>query len=195
MLFSRNAIHNQTLSPMKKIFIASLVGAIIMFVWSFLAWMLLPIHANTYMYTPAQDAIMKVLSESNLESGVYGMPSAPTTEEAMKVMEANKGKPGAAIYYLKEDPGMGASQMVWGFIFDFIMVFAACTLLVNNMAGSFFSRWWMVMMFAVIIIFGIHLMQWNWMGHTWSYTRDFLLDTALGWGICGLWLAWYLGRR
>jgi len=180
---------------MKKILIGSLVGAIIMFIWSFLAWMILPVHENTYKYTDKQDAILQVLAESNLESGMYGMPSAPTKEEQMKIMEENKGKPGAAIQYLKEDPGMGANQYIFGLLFNFIMVFAASMLLVNNMNGSFFSRWWMVMMFAVVIIFGIYLMQWNWMGHTWDYTRDFILDTACGWGINGLWLAWWFGRK
>jgi hypothetical protein len=180
---------------MTKIFIASFVGAIIMFVWSFLAWTVLGIHANTYMYTPAQDSIMKVLSESNLETGTYGMPSASSPQESMKVHKDNVGKPGAAIFYVKEQPVMGASMHVWGFIFNFIMVFAACTLLINNITGSFFSRWWMVMMIAVVIIFGVYMMEWNWMGHSWNYTRDFILDTALGWGVCGLWLAWYLGRR
>jgi len=176
-------------------FVASLVGAIIMFVWSFLAWMVLPIHATTYSYTPAQDAILKVLAESNLETGMYGMPSAPTKEEQMKIMEENKGKPGAAIQYIKEDPGMGGGTYAGGLIFNFLMVFAACMLLVNNMNGSFFSRWWMVMMVALIIIFGEHMLNWNWMGHTWEYTRDFVLDTAIGWGLNGLWLAWYLGRK
>jgi hypothetical protein len=188
-------LYNQNHFAMKKIFIASLVGAIIMFVWSFLAWMVTPIHENTYKYTPAQDAIMKVLAENNLETGVYGMPSAATKKEAMKIMESNKGKPGVAIHYIKEDPGMGGSQMVWGFIFDFIMVFAACTLLINNMSGSFFSRWWMVMMFAVVVIFGVYMMQWNWMGYTWNYTRDFVLDCVIGWALNGLWLGWYLGKR
>ena len=180
---------------MKKFIVASLVGAVIMFVWSFLAWVVLPIHSTTYMYTPAQDAIMKVLAESNLETGTYGMPSAPTPEEMMEVHESNVGKPGAAVFYIKEMPGMGAAMHIWGFVFNFIMVFAACMLLANNMTGSFFSRWWMVMMVAVIIIFGVHFMNWNWMGHTWNYTRDFVLDTAIGWGLTGLWLAWYLGRR
>ena len=180
---------------MKKILIGSLVGTVIMFIWSMLAWMMLPIHANTYMYTPAQDAILKVLSESNLESGTYGMPSAATPEEAYKVHEANAGKPGAAIFYLKAEPPMGGSMMLGGFLIGFVGVFAACVLLVANMNGSFFSRWWMVMMVAVIVIFHQHLMDWNWMGNSWAYTRDMILDTACGWALTGLWLAWWFGRK
>ena len=195
ILSPRNAVVNQKRFIMQKLFIASLVGAFIMFVWSYMAWMILPIHANTFMYTPAQDAIMNVLAENNLESGTYGMPSAPAKEEQIKIMKENAGKPGAAVFYTKEDPGMGASQMVYGFIFNFILVFAACTLLANNMKGSFFSRWWMVMMVAVIIIFGVYMLQWNWMGYTWNYTRDFVFDATMGWAINGLWLAWYMGRK
>ena len=180
---------------MKKLFIASLVGAIIMLMWSFLSWMVLPIHEKTFTYTPAQDGILKAMADANLETGAYGMPSGATREEAMQAMEANKGKAGALIHYTKADPGMDPSMHLKGFLFFFVTTFAACVLLANNMSGSFFSRWWMVMMVAVIIIFGIHLMHWNYMGHSWNYTRDFILDAALGWGINGLWLAWYMGRR
>lgn len=182
-------------NTMKKTLIGSLVGALIMFIWSFLAWMILPIHANTFAYTPAQDAILKVMADNNLETGTYGMPSAATREEQMKIMETSKGKQGAMIYYTKENPGMGGGQYAGGIIFNFIMVFAACMLLAGSMGGTFFSRWWIVMMVAVVIIFGVHMMQWNWMNHTWDYTRDFILDTAIGWGLNGLWLAWWFGRK
>ena len=180
---------------MKKILIGSIVGALIMFIWSFLAWMILPIHANTYKYTDKQEAILKALADNNLETGIYGMPSAPTKEEQMKIMENNKGKPGAALFYTKEDPGMGGSQYIFGILFNFILVFAACMLLAANMGGTFFSRWWMVMMVAVVVIFQTYMMQWNWMGNGWGYTKDFVLDTALGWAINGLWLSWWFGRK
>jgi hypothetical protein len=39
---------------MKKIFIGSLVGGIILFIWSFIAWGVSPMHLHTFMYTPAQ---------------------------------------------------------------------------------------------------------------------------------------------
>ena len=182
---------------MKKIIIGSLVGALIMFVWSFLAWMILPIHANTFAYTDKQVVIMQALADNGLETGAYGLSTAPTREEHFKNMQegTNKGKPVATIMYSKEDIGMGPKQQLFGFIFNFIMIFAACMLLANNMNGSFFSRWWMVMMFAVVIIFGVYMMQWNWMGNTWNYTRDFVLDCTIGWGINGLWLAWWFGRK
>lgn len=180
---------------MKKIFIASLVGAIIMLVWGFLAWDVLSLHASSLNYTPAQDAILKTLSESNLETATYFMPYAPTKEERANVMKDMKGKPSALVYYTKESPGIDPMVFLRGFLFDFVMLFAVCVLLANNMGGSFFSRWWMVMMFAVIIIFGSHLMFWNFMNFSWNYTRDFILDSTLGWGITGLWLAWYLGKK
>ena len=180
---------------MKKIIIGSLVGTVVMFIWSNLAWMVLPIHANTYMYTPAQDNVLKVLAESNLETGTYGLPSGPTREEMMKAHKDAAGKSGAAIFYVKTVPEMGASMMLVGFIFGFIGVLAACLLLAANMNGTFFSRWWMVMMVAVVVIFHKDLMNWNWSGYSWEYTRDMVLDTALGWAITGVWLSWWFGRK
>ena len=61
---------------MKKILIGSLVGAIILFIWSFLAWAVLPVHLHTFQYTPAQDSILQILANNNMESGAYAMPMA-----------------------------------------------------------------------------------------------------------------------
>src|SRR4051812_48022694 len=97
---------------MKKILTGSAVGAIILFIWSFLAWAILPLHLHTFMYTPAQDALLKVLEENNVETGAYIIPMADNRnvsgfdskymDESKKVMEASKGKPSASIYYIKE---------------------------------------------------------------------------------------------
>src|SRR5947207_2659224 len=137
---------------MKKILIGSLVGALILFFWGFLAWDILPIHLHTIMYTPAQDAVLKVLKDNNVETGAYYMPMADNRsvkgmdskyhEEMEKVMKESAGKPAANLYYLKEGYNMGGGTLVKGFLFDFIAVLAACILLVPGFAAmnSFFGR-------------------------------------------------------
>ena len=78
---------------MKKWLIGSVVGAIILFVWQAASWMFLPIHDDSMKYTPAQNAIMDVLSANIKEDGMYQMPSAPTKKEQQDMMEGLEGKP------------------------------------------------------------------------------------------------------
>src|SRR4030095_8585413 len=95
---------------MKRLFIGSLVGAIILFAWSFLIWGVSPLHLHTFMYTPAQDSLLKVMAGQDMATGVYNMPmvdnrkvtgmDAAYKKECHELMEANNGKPMATLYYL-----------------------------------------------------------------------------------------------
>ena len=188
---------------MKKILIGSLVGAIILFIWSFLAWALLPIHLHTLNYTPAQDSILKVLADNNLETGAYAMPMADNRnvhgfdkkfmEESEKAMKENAGMPMATIHYLKEGYDMSPGTMIRGFIFDFLAALAVCLLLAPTFAkmSSFFGRWWLMLLVGLLLACTGPLLEYNWMAYSWDYTVDMVLDGFLNWAITGLWFAWY----
>ena len=49
---------------MKKIFLGSLVGAILLFGWQSLSWTVLGIHEKAMSYTPAQDSLLNTLSNT-----------------------------------------------------------------------------------------------------------------------------------
>lgn len=192
---------------MKKILIGSLVGAVILFIWSFLAWAILPLHLHTFMYTPSQDSILQVLANGNMESGAYWMPMADNRnvssfdskyqEETERVMTESAGKPMATVLYLKEGYNMGGSTMLKGFLFNFLAVLAASILLAPAFASmsSFFGRWWLSLVVGLLVCASGPLIQYNWLGLPWDYTVDMLIDTFLNWGITGLWLAWYFKNK
>ena len=192
---------------MKKIAIGSLVGAIILFVWSFLAWTVLPLNLRTYMYTPAQDAILKVLADNQVQTGVYAMPMADNRdaaafdskfhEESEQVMKANEGKPGASVYYLKEGFNMGIGTIIRGFLINLLTMLAACILLAPAFVSmsSFFGRWWLTLVVGLLVSACGPLIQYNWMGIPWEFTEKMILNTFLAWGIPGLWLAYYFKKE
>jgi hypothetical protein len=191
-------------SNMKKLIIGSLVGAIIYFFWGFLSWAVLPIHLHTVNYTPAQDSLLKIMADNNLKDGAYSMPMADNRnvtafdskyyEETERVMKESAGKPMATIYYLEDGYKM---NILRGFLFDFIAVFAACIILVPafSTTNSFFQRWWFTLVIGLIVIACGPLLNYNWMGMPWNFTVDLILDNFLTWGITGLWLAWWFGRK
>lgn len=192
---------------MKKLITASLVGAIILFVWSFLAWAVLPIHLHTIKYTPAQDTILKILADRNMEDGAYAMPMADNTnatafdskyhEESEKVMKESEGKPMAQIYYQKNGYDMSPMTMVRGFLINLLAVFSACLILVPAFTtlNTFFGRWWLTLVVGLLVNACGPLINYNWLGMPWNFTADMILDVFLNWAIVGLWLAWYLRRN
>lgn len=191
---------------MKKILIASLVGGIILFVWHSLSWTILPTHLHTFRYTPAQDSILNSLKNSGLTTGAYFMPTVDNRdvssfdseyhkkgEEMMKTMV---GKPTATLFYTEAMPEMGAGQILNGFFYDLISVFCACLLLslAYQSNASFLMRWWMVILFAIIYTMQAPMSMHNWMLEPWHYTRGFICDAFIGWGLSGLWIAKYLKK-
>lgn len=192
---------------MKKIFTGSLAGAIIMFTWGFLSWTILPLHLHTFMYNPVQDSVLNIMASNNVATGAYLFPMVDNRnitafdskyhEESEKLMQQRKGTPMATVYYLKEGYDMSGLTILRGFIFNFFAVFAACIILAPAFGTmtSFFGRWWLSLVVAFIVSACGPLMNYNWMGVPWSYTADMVLDTFLNWGVTGLWLAWYFGRK
>jgi hypothetical protein len=191
---------------MKKILIASVVGAVILFAWQALSWMVTPFHLHTFRHTPAQDSIIAVLNNSGLTTGVYQLPSVDNTnvsgfdadyhKKSEELMNASVGHPAATIFYVGSVHAMHAAPMLKGFLYDLIALFCACMLLslAYQSDASFFMRWWMVMLIAIIYVMQGPMMGHNWMWQPWHYTKGFIWDAFIGWGLAGLWLAKYLGK-
>ena len=87
-----------------KIFIGSLVGGIIIFLWQFLSWTVLDLHRPAQQYTPKQDEVLAYLSTQLDSSGGYFMPTLPenaTMDQQNELMEKSTNKPWAQIFYHK----------------------------------------------------------------------------------------------
>lgn len=192
---------------MKKPIIATFVGALIIFIWSAISWMVLPVHHTTFLYSPNQENILKNIDENIGDMGVYMLPMADNRNTktfdseyqnaAQKIHQGNVGKSAAIIFYTKDMQTERASTFIIGYIFQFISVFIVVVILflLRDRFTTFFERWTVVMLFAVIVSIQGYLMAWNWMGHPWHYIRGFVLDIYLSFGLCGIWLAYYLRKK
>ena len=183
---------------MKTLAIASIVGAVILYVYLALAHVVLPIHENDFKYTAAQDNILGVLNTSNLEEGYYFVPYSPpgaTREEKMNNMKAMMGKPGALINYY---PSMNetASTFIMSFIYNLIAVLILCIALAtaNDKLNNFRQRLWFVMLFVFFVIFSQVMLEYNWVGIPMHYLKGIIIDQIVGYLLVGTWLAWYYGR-
>jgi hypothetical protein len=184
---------------MKRVFIASIVAAIIVFAFQAMSWMFSPIHTNSFKYTPNQDAIISTLSSNLTEEGLYSIPSLPPEasqadhEKAMKDME---GKPGAIIQYTPTYMSNMGMSMGVGFLLDFLAAWIIALVLSRSglVFTTFGTRWLVVMGFAVFVVLQARLMDWNWWHTPMHYINGEIIDMLVSWALGGLWLAWYAGR-
>ncbi len=184
---------------MKHLAIASIVGSIILYIFLALAHMALHLHDSDYYYTPAQDSILKVLSSTLTEDGMYMLPYVPkgASEDQMKSMMnyIMEGNPVAMLsYQAKSEYNM--MMYLMSFFYNFISVLIICIALAaaSSSLKSFGQRLWFVMLFAAFVIFSDVMMRYNWEGFPMQYLTGIILDTVIGYFLVGVWLAWYYGK-
>ena len=179
---------------MKKQLIATIVGGIILFVWQFLSWSLLNIHAAEYQYTPNQDKIIEFLSQNLNADGGYMIPQAApgsTDEERQAVMENAMGKPWATINYHKSMDMSMSMNMIRGFAVDLVAAFLLVWLLLRFAHLDFKTTF----MAALAVGFTGYLTI-PYLNSVWFEASSIgsLIDTVAQWGLLGVWLGWWLNR-
>ena len=180
---------------MKRYIIGSLVGAIILFLWQFLSWMVLPVHDNSMKYTSTQNQIMDVLNANLSEDGMYMMPSAATKKEQQEMTKSMEGKPWATVIYHKAMNTDMTMMMVRGFLVDFFLVISLIYILTRG--GIPVAR----RAFSGSVALGLATFLWGpYTGHIWfdlplHMIWGDLIDAIVAWGLCGIWIGWWLNRK
>jgi hypothetical protein len=183
---------------MKKIIIGALVGGLLIFIWQTLSWTVLDLHRPAQDYTPKQDTILSVLS-SNLTEGGYLLPSVPkgaSMDDAMKKGEQTMGKPWAMVqYHANYDFTMTGMymNMLKGFLCSALIVAFLCWILSKWTKLNFGSVFIACILVGLIVFINEPYNQ-----HIWYKSFDInahLLDALASWGLCGIWLGWWMPRR
>lgn len=187
---------------MKKIMMSGIVGGIILWVWGFLAWVVLPIHVGSMRAVPDDAAVVENLTRSLPSKGVYVIPWMPaeTADLAPEQLETEmntyseklRAGPLAMIFYdpAGKDPFM-AEQMIVG-LFIFIITAGIVGWFLSRStaaAGSYLSGVIYCGMIGVLVAIGTHLSDWNWMGYPFDWSSALMLDSVVGWLLAGLGIA------
>jgi len=185
---------------MKNKIIASIVGALIIFIWQTVSWTgILGLHNATQQYTPKQDSIMTVLNQSFTEDGGYilpGLPKGTSSDEMMKAGEKMQGKPWATIQYHKSytfDMISMFINMIRGFLTDIVMVFLLCLILSKFSAPSF-----NLILISCLFVGAISFLYVPYPNYMWYRIFDiygYLIDAIAGWGLTGIWVGWWMTKK
>lgn len=184
---------------MKRTLIATLVGALIIFVYQSLSWMALPVHTNSFKRTPAQDSILGTLSSQLTQDGMYYMPMPPegaSHEEAEKMMKDCTGKPWALISYHRALDYDMAKNMIIGLLLNILAAWIVVYILTKaaGIFSTFSSRVWITFLIYVLVVAQSPLMEWNWLSSPMHYISGEIIDGLVGGLLLGIWLGWYMGR-
>lgn len=183
---------------MKNILLAGLLGALVVFIWSGISWMVLPFHNMTHHQMKNEDAMIESLKQNLGKTRVYFFPGIEEADRmnpaAMQAVEEKyKRGPIGLIYYQAEGEDMlQAKQLILGFLMSFICASFAAMLL--SLAADKLGKYWQRVGFIGVIglIAGIlsFLTMWNWYPIQTKYTLLNFADVVFTWVLGGLVIGW-----
>ena len=181
---------------MKKIILPSFLAAIVVFVWMFISWVIIPWH-NGDMKTINDHLLIQQMKESLTQPGIYLYPGEleDQSDAAMEKWNALY-QAGPIVHFMVYNPNGAewnmALPMIRGFLINFISAFFAAVLLMMTLAQnpSFFRRVIFVMMLGLFAGFVGPLIEWNYWKFPFGYSIVGVIDLCVTWFLAGLVLAW-----
>ena len=165
-----------------KIAIATVVAGIIMFVWGFLSWTVLPWHKVDVHQFQDESLVMQTLTAQGPESGIYWVPG---NEE-----DYTPETPGAFVNLLNEGYGTGMGQMmIGGLVCNLIFAFLTIMLLAKTSGMSYGGKVGFITMVGFLVALGSALPYWNWFGFPAGYSLVQIADVTIMWLLAGLAIA------
>jgi hypothetical protein len=184
------------LTNMKKLLLGALVGGILVCGWQTLSFTMLNLHKSEMMQAKNQDSVISYLSSQFTEDGQYFIPRAndgASTKEMEELQKNMEGKPWATVSYHKSYNADMMMNMVRGILSAIIAVFFVCWVLMKQSSTSAFTKFFSCLLIGISGYLFI-----PYAGHIWMQNpgaMQNLVDVIVSWGLCGIWLGWWLNRK
>jgi hypothetical protein len=188
-----------------RIFIAGIVGGIVMFVWTSIAHMALPLGEAGVRELPNEPAMLDAMRTSLGETrGFYifpgsGLPpdaSADAKREAMKQMneKMKTGPSGILIYHSRRNFSLPRALGV-EFATEVLEAILVIFLLSSTRLLTGGSRILFVTIAGVLVALATNVSYWNWYGFPKRYTAAYMFIQVVGFFLVGVVSALMLRNR
>ncbi len=170
---------------MKNCVLAVVLSAVVLFVWGFVSWTILPWHNMVANRFEDESAVSTVLKENATTAGIYYLPFAQEDLKPGEVFALANVLPDGL------DANMGRMMGV-GLLGQAVSALLVLLLLGNTSNLDYWGRVRFVALAGVAIGFVSHFPYWNWFGFSTSYTLVIILDSLVAWLLAGLVMAKYV---
>ena len=167
---------------MKNRVLAVALSAVVLFVWGYISWAILPWHNAVANKFADESAVSSVLKENAPSAGIYYLPFAQEDLQPGAVFAMANVLPDGL------ETGMGG-MMVVALLGQAISAALVLLLLCRTSNLDYWGRVRFVALAGLAIGFVSHFPYWNWFGFSTSYTLVIILDTLIAWTLAGLVMA------
>jgi len=185
-----------------NIFLASMFGGIVLFVWGAFSHMVLGLGESSIKQIPNEEIVVAAMRDNITEAGLYFFPgmersSGMTEQQGKAAMDqwAEKwtaGPNGMLVYNREGSQPLSPKQFIVELISDIIAALIAAFLLAKAVGGlgGFWQRVQFVTALGLFSFFAVETAYWNWYGFPFRFTVDSLFDQVAGFFLAGLVLGW-----
>lgn len=185
---------------MKKVLLPGILGGLLVFVWSAISHMVLPIGQMGLKTIPSnEEAVLNAMKSNIQQAGLYFMPGydmsrTPTKTEQEAFQAKYEAGPTAFLVYNPTGakvmtPGQLIRQALFQILCGLIAAF-----IISATVASLATRGIMVMLMGLFAWLAICLPYWNWYRFPAAFTIGEGLDNVIGWLLGGLLIAWMIQR-
>ena len=173
---------------MKKYILAVVLSGVVLFVWGFFSWAVLPWHNLVAQEFSSEQAVAQVLKDNAPVAGVYYLPFAEVGHKS--------GEAAAFVNVLPNGFEVSMVDMMATAIIGQMIAALLVLLLLRNTSGlNYLQRVAFVTLVGLTIGFIGHFPYWNWFGFSDSYVFVAIVDSMIAWTLAGFVMAGFVNGK
>jgi len=180
----------------KRVVIAGLLGGIAMYLWSFIAHVVLPLGQVGVQELPNEPPVLSALSASVGNShGLFLFPRMDPGSSMQQYQQKLTTSPsGLLVYHAPGGEALTARQLTTDFITELVEALLAAFLVAQTRLSTFGGRVGFVAVLGVVANIATNIPYWNWYGFPSTYTASYIFMGVVGFIVAGLVIAAMLRR-
>lgn len=176
---------------MKRVLLATILGAITLFAWQFVSRMHLKYYHDTISPWPGKTEEIESVLKGFTESGAYQFPDTPTDSAGRdKVVEYAKNHPVAKILIVKKAGSEVLTPKMFAIAFGLHAASALLASLVLLAAGvgalNIGRRFLIIFLLGVFAAVAVQAPYWVWLGFPDKLTLVAMGEVAVGWFLAAI---------
>ncbi len=168
----------------KRVFLAGVLGAVAMFIWSSIAHMALPLGEAGVQQIDKEDALLTTPQSTLSSHGLYMFPKMGT-DQAQNEKKIAAGPSGLLIYFPTRDFVFGKSLAI-EFVTQLLQALIAVYLLSLTSIATFGGRLGFFALVGLLAAIATNISYWNWYGFPVTYTCAYMFTGWVGYICAGL---------
>jgi hypothetical protein len=168
----------------RSLFLSSIIGGVIAFIWGFVSWMVVPWHSAHMHRFDDPEAVVETLAQNAPADGIY-------VYNPKEMLDDSSGTVPFVFASINRTHAQHkpAVPLIRSLVFQVVAAFFVSWILIRIKSRKYWDLVTISALIGLISAILSDLPAWNWWGIPGTYAIIGLLDAVIGWFLAGLGMA------